>query len=174
MTLKNNIARLPLLGLLLIFVVTGQVTAAEEVPITGNVSAKCSIFTDVSGVYGQPTPNKLSTTTADGGVQPIVRYDVASAGYYTAKITHPTSFSSSPSLSDTVTWTGSTAVHNTSDAGMSGYDAAKVTYGSTTEFALTVAGSTWFKTESEAVYGVSKPFPGGTYTALVVAECIAD
>ena len=40
MTLKNNIARSPLLGLLLIFVVTGQITAAEEVPITGNVSAK--------------------------------------------------------------------------------------------------------------------------------------
>jgi hypothetical protein len=96
------------------------------------------------------------------------------ANYYTAKITHPTSFSSSPSLSDTVTWTGTTSVHNTSDAGMSGYDAAKVTYGSTTEFALTVAGSTWFKTESEVTYGVNKPFPGGTYTALVVAECIAD
>jgi hypothetical protein len=174
MTLKNNIARSPLLGLLLIFVVTGQVTAAEEVRITGNVSAKCSIFTDVSGVYGQPTPNKLSTATADGGVQPIVRYDVASAGYYTAKITYPTAFSSSPSLSDTLTWTGNVEVSATSDVGMAGYEAAKVQYDATTEYDLSVAGTTWFKVSSAATYGYDKSYPAGEYTALVEALCVAN
>jgi len=160
--------------LALVMCCTAVPALANNVNINGTVEARCVITTDTVGVYGNPTADKLTTSSASAGVVPVVRYDVALANYYTAKITHPTSFSSSPSLNDTVTWTGSTSVHNTSDAGMSGYDAAKVTYGSTTEFALTVAGSTWFKTESEAVYGVSKPFPGGTYTALVVAECIAD
>ena len=69
--------------------------------------------------------------------------------------------------------TGSTSVTNTSDAGMSGYDAAKVVYDNTTVFDLTVAGSTWFSTASSATYAASKPFPGGTYTAVVQATCIA-
>ena len=101
----------------------------------------------------------LSTTPADGGVLPVIRFDVALANYYTANITHPSSFSSSPSLTDNVTWTGSTSVTNTSDAGMSGYDAAKVVYDNTTVFDLTVAGSTWFSTASSATYAASKPFP---------------
>jgi hypothetical protein len=62
---------------------------------------------------------------------------------------------------------------NTTDVGMAGYEAAKVTYGSTTQFDLTVAGSTWFSSESTAVYGVNKSFVGGSYTALILAECIA-
>lgn len=174
MPLRNNSVHSTLLGVLFIFVATGQGVSAEEVPITGNVSAKCSIFTDVSGVYGQPTPNKLSTSTADGGVQPIIRYDVASADYYTAKITYPTSFSSSPSLSDSVTWTGDVEVSATSDTGMAGYEAAKVQYDATTEYDLTVAGTTWFKVSSAATYGYDKSYPAGEYTALVEALCVAN
>ena len=145
-----------------------------DVQIDGNVEAKCIIQTDTSGVYGNPTATKLSTLPADGGVMPIVRYDVAVADYYTAKITHPSAFSSSPTLTDTVAWTGASSVSQTTVAGMAGYDAAKVVYGSTTNFNLTIAGSTWFKTSSTATYGVGKSFPGGTYTAVVKAECIAN
>lgn len=173
MLLRNNITRSSLLGALFIFA-AGQGGSAEEVPITGNVSAKCSIFTDVSGVYGQPTPNKLSTATADGGVQPVIRYDVASADYYTAKITYPTSFSSSPNLSDSVTWTGDVEVSATSDTGMAGYEAAKVQYDATTEYDLTVAGTTWFKVSSAATYGYDKSYPAGEYIALVEALCVAN
>lgn len=156
----------------LALVATGAL--AEDVPITGNVQAKCSIFTDVAGVYGQPSPNELSTTPADGGVQPIIRYDVASADYYTAKISYPTAFSSAPSLSDSVTWTGDVEVSSVSDTNMSGYEAAKVQYDNTTEFDLTVAGTTWFKVTSNATYGYNKSFPAGNYTALVEAVCVAN
>jgi hypothetical protein len=144
-----------------------------NVEITGNVAAKCVIQTDKSGVYGSPSASLLSTTPADGGVLPVIRFDVALANYYTANITHPTAFSSSPPLTDTVTWTGSTSVTNTSDAGMSGYDAAKTIVNNTTIFDLTVAGSTWFSTASSATYAASKPFTGGTYVAVVQASCIA-
>jgi hypothetical protein len=56
---------------------------------------------------------------------------------------------------------------------MSGYEAAKTTFGNSTQYDLTEAGSTWFKTSSTATNGGSKAFPGGTYRAIVVAECIA-
>ena len=146
---------------------------ADNADIVGNVDAKCVIQTDKSGVYGNPIASKLSTTPADGGVLPVIRFDVSIADSYTANITHPTSFTSSPSLSDTLVWTGSTSVTQTSDAGMSGYEAAKTLVNDTTIFDLTLAGSTWFSTSSVAVYGAAKPFPGGTYTAVVQAECIA-
>lgn len=147
--------------------------AFANVDITGNVSAKCIIQTDKAGVYGNPSASVLSTAPSDGGVLPVIRFDVAIADYYTANITHPTSFTSSPALSDNVTWTGSTSVTKTSDAGMSGYDSAKVVYDNTTVFDLTVAGSTWFSTSSTATYAASKPFTGGTYVAVVQASCIA-
>jgi hypothetical protein len=147
--------------------------AAEEAVIEGNVQSKCIINTDTQGVYGNPTPDKLSTASTDGGVQPVVRYDVAVADAYIARITTPTSFSTSPSLSDVVNWTGSTSVGEVSDAGMSAYDNGKVVYDATTEFDLTIAGSTWFKVSSTAAYGYGKAFPGGTYRAVVQAECIA-
>lgn len=146
---------------------------AEEAIIEGNVQSKCVIHTDTQGVYGNPTPDKLSTASTDGGVQPVVRFDVAVADYYVARITTPTSFSTSPSLTDVVNWTGSASVGEVSDAGMSGYDTSKVTYDATTEFDLTIAGSTWFKITSTAEYGYGKAFPGGTYRAVVQAECIA-
>jgi len=151
---------------------TFALPALANVDIVGNVEAKCVIQTTKSGVYGNPIASKLSTTPADGGVLPVIRYDVSIADAYTANITHPTSFTSSPPLSDTVAWTGSTSVTQTSVAGMSAYEAAKVVVDSTTIFDLTLAGSTWFSTASSAVYGTAKPFSGGTYTASVVATCI--
>jgi hypothetical protein len=151
---------------------TFALPALANVDIVGNVEAKCVIQTTKSGVYGNPIASKLSTTPADGGVLPVIRYDVSIADAYTANITHPTSFSSSPSLTDTVAWTGSTSVTQTSVAGMSAYEAAKTVVNNTTIFDLTLAGSTWFSTASSAVYGTAKPFSGGTYTASVVATCI--
>jgi hypothetical protein len=147
--------------------------ALANVEITGSVEAKCVIQTTKAGSYGNPIASKLSTTPADGGVLPIMRYDVSIADAYTASITHPTSFSSSPSLTDTIAWTGSTSVTQTSVAGMSAYEAAKTVVGNTTNFNLTLAGSTWFSTASSATYGSAKPLPGGTYTAVVQASCIA-
>ena len=147
--------------------------ALANVPITGTVEAKCVIQTTKDGVYGNPIASKLSTTPADGGVLPVIRFDVSLADSYTANITHPTSFSTSPTLNDTVAWTGSTSVTQTSVAGMSAYEAAKTVVGNTTNFNLTLAGSTWFSTASSATYGSAKPFPGGTYTAVVQASCIA-
>ncbi len=146
---------------------------AAEIPIVGTVASKCVITTDTIGVYGNPTIDKLSTAPADGGVLPVVRYDVFAANAYKAVISTPTSFSTAPALNDVVTWIGETSVHRVSVAGMSAYDTSKRVYNNTTEFDLTIAGSTWFKSSSTATYGVGKAFPGGTYRAMVVAECIA-
>ena len=147
--------------------------SAVEVPIVGNVAAKCVIMPDTSGVYGNPTTDKLSTAAADGGVLPIVRFDVLQANFFKAVITTPSSFSSSPALTDVVNWTGSVSTSKVSDPTMSAYDTNKVVYNNTTEFNLTVAGTTWFKASSTAEYGYDKAFPSGTYRAVVVAECIA-
>lgn len=148
-------------------------TAQTDVPIMGTVESKCVITTDTTGVYGNPTPDNLSTASADGGIVPIVRYDVVQASYYKAQITYPTSFSESPTLSDTLSWTGDVSVNEVSDTNMSSYDTNKVEYDNVTEFELTVAGSTWFKVDSEVDYGYGKAFPAGTYRAIVEAECIA-
>lgn len=147
---------------------------AADTPITGNVSSKCSIYTDVAGVYGNPNPDELSTLPADGGVMPIIRYDVSIADYYTAKISWPTEFTTSPTLTDSLTWDGEVEVSATSDTGMSGYEAAKVEYDSVTEYDLTVAGSTWFKVTSNVTYGVDKSLPGGEYKANISALCVAN
>jgi len=147
---------------------------AAEVPIEGTVQSRCVITTDTPGVYGNPNAYTLTTSATDGGVQPIVRYDVTLADAYYAQITTPTSFDQSPSLSDTVTWTGSTSVSSVSDAtNMAGYETGKTTFGQTTQFDLTASGSTWFTSTSVATYGGNKAFPGGTYTATVEAVCIA-
>ena len=155
------------------FFVAGFVYA-ESVPITGSVSSKCSIYTDTAGVYGNPTPNTLSTDPVDGGVFPVVRYDVTIADYYTAKISWPENFASSPNLTDALNWDGEVTVSSTSDALMSGYEAAKVEYNNVTEYDLSVAGSTWFQIDSEVSYGFGKSLPGGEYSANIVAECIAN
>lgn len=148
--------------------------AQANVDIVGNIQSRCVITTDTAGVYGNPIPSKLSTTPADGGVEPIVRYDVALAEAYTARITTPSSFSTSPTLNDTVVWTGAVATSRLSDTNMADYDTNKVTYDNTAEFDLHTAGSTWFKIGSTATYGYAKPLPAGTYRAVVKAECIAN
>jgi hypothetical protein len=147
---------------------------ANSTPIVGNVQSKCTIVTTRTGVYAQPTPDELTTAAADGGRTPIVRVDVSLANYYTAKFVTPNAFSSSPSLTDTVTWTGSVSVSSVSAPAMSDYDTNKITYNNVTEYDLHTAGSTWFEVESSANYGVDKSFPGGNYTAIVAAECIAN
>jgi hypothetical protein len=144
-----------------------------EVPVTGTVESKCLITTDTIGIYGNPSPSVLSTAQADGGVNPIIRFDVLQASFYKARIVHPNGFSESPALNDTVTWTGETSVAEVSDAQMSAYDNNKIEFDNVTEVDLSIAGSTWFKVESEAVYGVGKAFPAGTYRTVVGAECIA-
>lgn len=146
---------------------------AVDTPIIGQVESKCVVTTDKQGVYGNPSASILSTDAADGGVEPVVRFDVVLAEAYKAVIAHPISFSQSPQLNDVVNWTGSTSVEAVSDAGMSAYDTSKVEYDNMTEVDLDIAGSTWFKVSSEADYGFNKALPGGTYTAIVEANCIA-
>jgi hypothetical protein len=144
-------------------------------PISGMVASKCIVTTDTDGVYGNPSATKLSTASSDGGVLPIIRYDIITASAYNAKITTPISFSSSPALgSETVTWTGSTVANQMSDAGMSVFNTNKVVYNNSSEFPLTIAGSVWFDVSSVATYGYNKAFPAGSYSAVVTAECIAQ
>jgi hypothetical protein len=150
------------------------ITVAEEVPITGTVQSRCVIQTDTAGIYGNPNAYTLSTAPADGGVLPIVRYDVSLADAYKARITYPTSFSQSPTLNDTVTFTGSVDVSSVGDAAMADYQTDSITYDETREYELVATGSTWFKVESEAVNGGNRAFPSGTYRAVVEAECIAQ
>ena len=152
---------------------TGAI-ASSNIPITGSVESKCVIQTDTDGVYGNPTADKLSTAVSDGGVLPVIRYDIVTANAYKAVISHPDSFSSSPTLTDTVAWTGSTTLTNSSDSNMSAFNDNKVTYNNSSEFDLTIAGSAWFSVDSEADYGYDKAFPAGTYSAMVTAECIAQ
>lgn len=161
--------------LILLFAMTFGINAYANtsVPVAGTVESKCVVSQDVMGVYGNPTPGVLSTDPQDGGVQPVIRYDVVQASYYTAKISHPETFVESPALSDVVYWDGSAVVDQVTDASMSSYDTSKVEYNNVTEFFLTVAGSTWFKVDSEITYGVGRAFPGGQYQTAVLAECIA-
>lgn len=147
---------------------------AEETVIMGNVESKCVINTDTTGVYGNPVAGKLSTSSADGGVEPVIRYDVALGGSYTARIVAPNSFSSSPTLTDTVFWTGSSAVKEVSDSQMADYETNAIEYEYTTEYDLHTAGTTWFSVSSLAEYGYNKAYPAGEYRALVIAECIAN
>lgn len=146
---------------------------AEETPIVGKVTSKCVIHTDTPGVYGNPSPNVLSTSSTDGGVQPVIRFDVVNPGYYKARITTPSMFTSSPTLSDVVNWTGSTDVSAVTDPAMSSYTSNKRTFNETSEFDLTVAGTVWFTSSSRAEYGYNRAFPAGEYRSIVVAECIA-
>ncbi len=152
---------------------TGAI-ASSNIPITGSVESKCVIQTDTDGVYGNPTADKLSTAVSDKRVLPVVRYDIVTANAYKAVISHPNSFSSSPTLTDTVAWTGSTTLTSSSDSNMSAFNDNKVTYNNSSEFDLTVAGSAWFSVTSTAEYGYDKAFPAGTYSAMVTAECIAQ
>ena len=161
--------------LVIIFSIFTFSAFAEDVPIEGTVQSRCIITTDTPGVFGNPNAYTLTTSPTDGGVVPIVRYDVTLADAYYAQITTPTTFSSSPTISETITWTGSTEVDAISDAtGMASYETNKVTFGQTTQYDLTATGSTWFKSSVSATMGGNKAFPGGTYTAIVEAVCVAQ
>ena len=172
MFIKNKIRLLT--ALTVAFAGFNAVASAEEVPISGTVSSKCVVTTDTVGVFGNPAPSVLSTAQVDGGVQPIIRYDVIQANFYKARIIAPNNFSESPSLDDVINWTGDVSVGEVSDAAMSAYDTNKIQYDNVTEVDLTVAGSTWFTVDSIASYGYDKALPAGSYRAVVGAECIAN
>ena len=147
---------------------------ADNPTIRGTVASKCSVYTTTQGVYGNPSPSVLTTAAASGGVQPIVRYDVAIGDYYYGKITYPNSFTSSPNLTTSaLEWTGEVDVSQVSVPAMSAYTNDVVVYDNTYQYDLTEAGSTWFKISSAANYGYNQAFPAGSYVANVVAECIA-
>lgn len=150
--------------------------AADNIDITGTVQSRCIVNTDTGGVYGNPNAYTLTTAPASAGQVPIVRIDVSLADAYNAEISYPTSFSSSPSLSDTVAWTGTVATGQVGVSGMSAYQAASTTTGAKRIYRLTLAGTTWFNVTSQATYGggQNKAFPGGSYKAVVLAECIAQ
>ena len=167
--------RLSVLSMILVSIQLVPTAQAAEVPINGTVQSRCVITTDTAGVYGNPNAYTLTTDPSSGGQLPVVRFDVTLADAYYAEITAPTSFSSSPTLPDVVTWTGDTTVQTVSDAtGMGQYEANKVELGMTDKYDLTATGSTWFKTSSTATMGGNRAFPGGNYTALVEARCIAQ
>tara|TARA_R100000951_G_scaffold14991_5_gene11755 strand:- start:3241 stop:3738 length:498 start_codon:yes stop_codon:yes gene_type:complete len=145
---------------------------ANNTPISGVVESRCLIVTEVTGIYGNPAAHKLSTKAADGGVLPKIRTDVSQADAYKVKFTTPEAFSSSPTLSDSLAWTGEITVSAVGVAGMSVYETNKVEYNNHTEYDMTLAGSTWFTVESTVEYGSSKSLPGGEYSAIVTATCI--
>lgn len=162
-------------GLIMLLIGASSSIFAENIYIDGNVQSRCSIFTDLAGTYGNPSAFKLSTTPADGGRIPIMRYDVSLANAYRAEIATPISFSSSPSLSDSTVFTGAVLYTQGSVSGMSAYQAASSTPTSNSRsYNLTLAGSTWFSASSEVLYGGGNqtPFPSGDYRAIVVARCI--
>lgn len=149
--------------------------ATENTPINGTVESRCIIQTDTPGTYGNPNAYTLSTDLQDGGEPAIIRIDVSLADAYYAEITPPSEFSSSPTLPDVVTWDGDVAVDAVSDATtMGGYETGKIVIGETHKYDLTATGSTWFEVSSEAELGGNRAYPGGNYTALVVAQCIAQ
>ena len=143
-------------------------------PINGVVQSRCIIQTDNAGTYGNPNAYTLTTSGSDGGEMSVIRIDVSLASAYYAEITAPNAFSSAPNLPDVVTWTGDTTVKTVSDAaGMGPYETGKVEIGMMDRYDLTATGSTWFQTSSVATMGGTKAFPGGNYTAIVEANCIA-
>ena len=148
--------------------------SAEQVPIHGTVESRCIIQTDSAGTFGNPNAYTLTTTPTDGGEPAVVRFDITLADAYYAEITPPTAFSSAPNLPDQVAWDGSVEVSAVSDAtGMGTYETSKVELGSMDRYDMTATGSTWFKINATATMGGNKAFPGGTYTAVAEAVCVA-
>ncbi len=142
--------------------------------IDGSVESRCTVATTVPGIYGNPNAYTLTTLPASAGQVPVIRFDTTLANAYYAQVSYPTSFSSSPSLADNVTWTGTVAVNATGESGMSGYQTASTTTGAMRQYGLSVAGSVWIEATSVAVYGGNRAFPGGAYKAVVLAECVAQ
>jgi hypothetical protein len=157
----------------LIFLLSTSYAWAVNSPITGTVQASCSIVTTTPGQYGLPNVWKLSSLPADGGIDAIIKTTIAAADTYKVKFTHPNSFSSSPGLSDTLTWGGSTSYSSGSVAAMSNYEAAKTVVGNETTFDMTLAGTTFFKVNSSVTYGYNKAFPSGDYVGMIVVLCQA-
>ena len=148
---------------------------ATSTPITGSVEAKCAIFTTVNPKYGNPNPYTLTTLPASGGTEAILRTDVLAADYFDLLITHPNSFSSSPTLTDSVGFTGASVVSSVGVAGMSVYETNKLIVNNTTRFRLLLAGATWYKVSSVMTYGATDTtaLPAGNYTSLITATCLA-
>ena len=90
------------------FLILSTPAFAANSPISGNVQAKCSIWTETQGVYGNPLPNKLDTLPASGGTKASIRVDIAQANFYKTRFTHPISFSSSNVTTFDMTLAGST------------------------------------------------------------------
>jgi hypothetical protein len=171
--LNKNITTFGVAAAILLSAQSG-IAQANETPINGTVQSRCIIQTDTAGTFGNPNAYTLTTASSDGGEQSVIRIDVTLANSYYAEITAPSEFSSSPTLPDTVTWTGDTEVKSVSDSTtMGAYETGKVELGLMDRYDLTATGSTWFKTSSVATMGGNKAFPGGNYTALVQADCIA-
>lgn len=64
---------------------------AAQVDIEGNVQSKCIIQTDTTGVYGNPSPDKLSTLASDSGPR---RAALAGTVRATASRCHPSGYHS--------------------------------------------------------------------------------
>ena len=157
-----------------LFTVTNGTQAYTSVPINGTVQSRCVIQTDNAGTFGNPNAYTLSTARSDGGEDAVIRFDVSLANAYYAMITAPSSFSSSPTLPDVPTFIGNTTVKAVSDAtNMGTYETSKIELDMTDKYELTSTGSTWFATSSKVTMSGNKAFPGGNYTALIIAECIA-
>ena len=149
-------------------------TPVLAVDIDGSVQSRCTVADVTPGKYGNPNAYTLTTDPSSNGQVPVVRFDTTLANAYYAQVSYPTSFSSSPSLSDNVTWTGAVTVKAAGESGMSGYQSASTTTGAMRQYGLSVAGSVWIQSTSVAVYGGNRAFPGGTYKAVVLAECVAQ
>ena len=150
---------------------------AENIYIDGEVQSRCSIVSDTAGRYGNPSAFLLTTVPASGGQVPIIRFDYSLANAYYASISTPVSFSTSPSLSDSTVFTGAVAVVQTSSSDMSNYQSQSTTPASNTrQYALTIAGTTWFSATSVATHGGGNntPYPSGSYRSTIVASCIAQ
>ena len=149
-------------------------TPILAIDIEGSVESRCTIADVTAGKWGNPNAYTLTTAPSSNGVVPVIRADTTLADAYYLRVSYPTSFSSSPSLSDNVTWTGAVSVKATGADGMSGYQAASTTTGAMRSYPLSVAGSVWLQSTSVAVYGGNRAFPGGAYKSVVLAECVAQ
>ena len=163
-----------ILGLTGCSLLTSKVQANTN--ITGNVQSRCEVVTDITGYFGNPNAYSLTTAPASNGQVPQIRVTSTLANAYKALISYPTSFSSSPSLSNSVTWTGAVAIASASSSDMSGYQAASTltNNGAMRTYYLTKAGTIYVTVTSTATHGGNKAFPGGQYVAVAQASCIAQ
>ena len=104
-------------------------TPILAIDIDGSVESRCTIADVTEGRYGNPNAYTLTTDPSSNGQVPVVRFDTTLANAYFARVSYPTSFTVSPSLSDNVTWTGAVSVKATGESGMSGYQSASTTTG---------------------------------------------